>query len=275
MVLLKSFGYLLCILLQEAYVAFGRKTFVTSFQTNIKDNTLATADVWIEFSSQIPRAREFTVCHWIKIKFYNSDIAACLWSYCTVEKLGHKMECLQVCMKSAYHTMNRNLSFERGIKLRHQDKVDYKNIELKYYHHRTWTHLCWSYSSLTGNSKYYHDGVVFGVERFNVSNGNVALRASSEMNDYALIFGQDPDRMRGGFEKEQAFLGHLSELNIWNLTLSDLDILEMASCKTQMKGNIVAWDISILIRHNVVVKDVKDIHIFAAIVENMSYFLKK
>ena len=118
----KLIGVVLYIQLNLAYVAWGRRTFLTSFQTDINDNTLATTDVWIEFTSQIPRSKEFTVCHWIKIKLYNSDHAANLWSYCTIKNLGHIMECLQVALKHSYDTMNRNLLFERGIKIHHDEK---------------------------------------------------------------------------------------------------------------------------------------------------------
>ena len=75
------------------------------------------------------------------------------------------------------------------------------------------------------------------------------------MSDSALLFGQEPDTIRGGFEKQQAYLGHLSEFNIWSRALRDSDILNMALCKINMKGNTVAWEISGLVRHNVTIKD--------------------
>ena len=81
----KLIGVALYIQLHLAYVALGRRTFITSFQTDIKSNILASTNVWVEFSTKIPESKEFTVCHCIKIKYYNSDVAACLWSYCTVE----------------------------------------------------------------------------------------------------------------------------------------------------------------------------------------------
>ena len=82
------------------------------------------------------------------------------------------------------------------------------------------------------------------------------------MSDYALIFGQEPDEMRGGFQKDEAYLGYLSEFNIWSHILSAKDILDMASCQRQKKGNIVAWEITGLLRHNVSVEDIEDISYF-------------
>ena len=130
------------------------------------------------------------------------------------------MECLQVCMIAVRRTLNRNLQISRTIKLNGYDNVNSKKIELKYYRHRTWTHLCWSFSAITGESKYYHDGNVVGIEQLNVTSDDLALKASNEMHEYALIFGQEQDIIRGGFEEAEAFLGRLSEFNIWNFTLS-------------------------------------------------------
>ena len=117
---------------------------------------------------------------------------------------------------------------------------------------------------LTREDKYYQDGVIFGVDQFNVTKDSLVLRASNDMNDYALIFGQEPDRIRGGFEKDQAYLGYLSEFNVWNYTLDEKDIFKMGSCNTQIKGNIVAWEISGLLKHNIPVRDIKDISFFCS-----------
>ena len=260
----KYFFYSLFLQLEAAYAVFGKKTFVASFQTDINEITFATTNGWIEFSAQIPRSKEFTVCHWIDIKFYNSGAAACLWSYCTVDNPGEKMECLQVCMIAVRRTLNRNLQISRTIKLNGYDNVNSKKIELKYYRHRTWTHLCWSFSAITGESKYYHDGNVVGIEQLNVTSDDLALKASNEMHEYALIFGQEQDIIRGGFEEAEAFLGRLSEFNIWNFTLSTTDILRMATCQKNIKGNIVSWEKSDLSTHGVILNDIKDISEFCS-----------
>ena len=85
------------------------------------------------------------------------------------------------------------------------------------------------------------------TERFNVTKDDVALKGSTEVSASALIFGQEQDRIGGGFERGEAYIGHLSEFNIWNRTLNEKDILNMALCKTNMKGNIVEWEKSSLL----------------------------
>ena len=78
MLLSKNLECYMLIQLTMVYVVFGGQTFMTSFQTDLKGNNLATTNVWIEFSADIPQTKEFTVCHWIKIKLYNSEYAACV-----------------------------------------------------------------------------------------------------------------------------------------------------------------------------------------------------
>ena len=265
MFLSPSFFCVLLLELELSYFASAAQTFLTSFQTNMKSHKSSNSNVWIEFTNPIPRTKEFTVCHWINIKFYNSEIAACLWSYCTIEYERSNMECIQVCMYSAHDTMNRNLIFGSFAMLMNHEKSVHKRTQLKYHRHRTWSHLCWSYSAQTGKSKYYQDGIIFGSERFNVTYDDVAMKASNEVIDSALIFGQEPDEMRGGFVAGEAFLGHLSEFNIWNHVLDDEDIHNMASCQIQMSGNLIAWEKSSIVSHNAIVKDIIDI----------SYFCKK
>ena len=82
----------------------GMQSYVALFQTDIVGTPYATSNVWIAYNKHIARSKEFTVCHWIKIKFYNFDNAACLWSYCTIEKEGQKMKCLQACMRGNIYT---------------------------------------------------------------------------------------------------------------------------------------------------------------------------
>ena len=133
----------------------GMQSYVALFQTHIHGSPSATSNVWIAYNKDIPRSKEFTVCHWIKIKFYNADKAACLWSYCTIENEGQKMKCLQACMIGNIDTAFRDLELLGEINLKKYDDAKNLTRKLNHYHHRAWTHLCWSFSSITGISKYY------------------------------------------------------------------------------------------------------------------------
>ena len=156
----------------------GNQSFVVSFQTDINGPFAAKTNSMIEFSNPISSAEEFTVCHWLKIKFYNLNIAACIWAYCFVQNDGDKMQCLQICLQGVYTTANRNLRIIGEIPLQSYDGIVAIKRQLKIYRHRTWTHLCWSLLATTGISKFYHDGILLGIEKVVVSENDYAIHGS-------------------------------------------------------------------------------------------------
>ena len=132
------FKYILLMLFVEKSCVNGKTFFKASFQTDIQGPFEATTNPWIEFSSKLPSLKEFTNCQWLNIKFYNLDLAACLWSYCTIETIGDQMKCLQVCLNGIYNTAFQNLRFGGEIPLEKYTTVE---KPLNSYQHRTWFHL--------------------------------------------------------------------------------------------------------------------------------------
>ena len=70
------------------------------------------------------------------------------------------------------------------------------------------------------------------------------------MLNTSLIFGQEPDSFRGGFDRTQCYVGELAEFNIWNYALKGQDISNMASCSSIPKGNVVSWDETSWVYHD-------------------------
>ena len=272
---MSHYKYLGCFLifnLVTEKVAIGEATCVASFQNEIKGSSSPSSNVWVEFQNDIPHAKEFKVCNWIKIQFFNSDYIGCLWSYCTLEIPSPKMECVQICIDGVYDTAFRNLKLKGYLNLKSYRGLKSVTQSLNSYYHRAWTHICWSLSTETGESKMYQDGKQLdATEYFNITSEDSAFKASNAMQEASLIFGQEPDIIRGGFDKKQAYLGDLSELNIWNYTLPDADIFDMASCNRLLRGNIVAWERSNLILHNVMIADQEDHSTFCII--SPKYFI--
>ena len=104
------------------------------------------------------------------------------------------------------------------------------------------TIIHWSLSSITGESLFYHDGSLIKTESINVEGLDNAIMDAEGMYDKAFIFGQEPDIIRGAYDKNEAFLGDLVELNIWSKRLVAHDMKKMASCEMATKGNILAWE---------------------------------
>ena len=118
---------------------------------------------------------------------------------------------------------------------------------MKSYVHRTWTHLCWRFSSITGENEFFQNGESLGQKLFNSSNSEWVVKGKDDSTDSSFVFGQEQDELGGGFEKYEAFIGDLSEYNFWNFTLEESDIRKMSHCSKMLKGNIIGWNISNLV----------------------------
>ena len=217
----------------------GSQTFVVSFQPEIKGSFAATTDSWMEISTPISSSKEFTVCNWLKIKYFAINIPACPWAYCTFDIEEDEMKCTQMWFEAESTTANRNLRISLKIQLQHEERILRKSFDS--YYHRTWFHVCWSWSTITGISKFYLNGDVLAKEKLHVTEKDWALYGSDKKLNTSLIVGQEPDSFRGGFDKQQAYIGSLSEFNIWNYTLMNREILDMARCREMYQGNILSW----------------------------------
>ena len=57
-----------------------------------------------------------------------------------------------------------------------------------------------------------------------------------------IAIGQDQDTVWGGFDADQAFVGEVSEVHVWNKVLSPAEIEVLASsCAQDLVGNYVAY----------------------------------
>ena len=235
----------------------GSKTFIMSFQRDLKVPDSASNEVWIEYKNKIHPAKEITVCHWIKIRYFNFKYSACLWSYCIQKSNKDKMKCLRLCINGVLNTANREVILLAQIPSNKGTK--YTSAIIKESVHRIWSHICWSFSAITGESSFYHDGGLIKMENVNVEGLDNAIMDAEGMYDKAFIFGQEPDIIRGAYDKNEAFLGDLAEFNIWSKRLVAHDVNRMASCKLATQGNILAWEKSNFNLYNVDVQESIDL----------------
>lgn len=234
-----------------------KNTFVVSFQSGNNGGDSASTDEWIEFLSTVPSSKEFTACQWIKPKYINLSLGVNLWSYCTMETVDDTMKCLQMWLDITKESAGRDLTVNGWFPWKNEYKT--LSMDVKPFLHRSWAHFCWSLSSISGEGKFYYNGKLLGIYNVMGMENQTIINSAGEMFDVALIFGQEPDSMRGGYDKFQAFIGDLTELNIWNHIVGDEKLTEIAQCKDNgAKGNVVAWEKANLKAHNVVLKDLKD-----------------
>lgn len=49
------------------------------------------------------------------------------------------------------------------------------------------------------------------------------------------------DTVGGRFDAGQAFVGELSQVNIWDRVLKPAEIQSMANCSSYIPGNVISW----------------------------------
>ena len=159
------------------------------------------------------------------------------------------MKCLRVCLKEVRQSANRDLSIVAQVPSEENGRDT--SARIFSYIHRTWGHLCWEFSAIDGKSKFYYNGILLKEEVLSLNGISYAIQDVDSVEDAAFIFGQEPDSIRGNFDRTEAFLGELSELNIWNYTLKDAEIQNLASCNIAAKGNVISWSNEQLLLNNV------------------------
>ncbi|PIO31446.1 hypothetical protein AB205_0049550, partial [Aquarana catesbeiana] len=97
-----------------------------------------------------------------------------------------------------------------------------------------WHHICITWTTRDGMWEAYLDGVKLG------SGENLAPWHPIKPNGI-LILGQEQDTVGGRFDATQAFVGELSQFNIWDRVLKTEDIVNISNCSTNMPGNIIPW----------------------------------
>ncbi|MCK4388118.1 MAG: S8 family serine peptidase [Dehalococcoidia bacterium] len=89
-----------------------------------------------------------------------------------------------------------------------------------------WHHIAWTWQSSDGGTKLLRDGI-------EVYSGT--LKAGGAPNPANLIVGQEQDSYGGGFQAEQAFLGEMDEVRIWNDVRTQTEIQD--NMYSELAGN--------------------------------------
>ncbi|KAL2084772.1 hypothetical protein ACEWY4_020290 [Coilia grayii] len=105
-----------------------------------------------------------------------------------------------------------------------------------------WHHVCVTWSTRDGLWEAYQDGVKRG------SGENLSAWHPIKPGG-VFILGQEQDTLGGRFDATQAFVGEISDLQMWSHILTSRDIYSLGSCSGHMTGDIIAWSESALELH--------------------------
>ncbi|KAJ8363852.1 hypothetical protein SKAU_G00126830 [Synaphobranchus kaupii] len=97
-----------------------------------------------------------------------------------------------------------------------------------------WHHICITWTTRDGLWEAYQDGEKLG------SGENLAPWHPIKPGG-VIILGQEQDTVGGRFDATQAFVGELSQFNLWDRVLRPVDIMSLANCSLYMPGNVIPW----------------------------------
>ena len=198
------------------FEVLATKSFILSFQESGGWST----EEWAKYKGKLPLMKEFTSCHWEKIRFFSADVMT-VWSYCTAQNdSGINMTCTNLEVRSNPATAGRQVIVSGWL----QGGQAYVEANVDSFRHRTWNHMCWSYSSITGAHKFFYNGKLIHT----LSISGPVITGGDDVPISSFIIGQDPDIIDGEFDSTQLFNGEISELNIWTVSYTHLTLPTMA-----------------------------------------------
>ncbi|XP_041701276.1 carbonic anhydrase 6 [Coregonus clupeaformis] len=105
------------------------------------------------------------------------------------------------------------------------------------FHSRDWVNYCVTWSSHSGGAELWINGLV-GEEQY--------LRRGYTVSPAGVfILGKDQDGFLG-ISDTDAFLGQMTDVNVWDYVLSSAEIQEQMSCEntTSPRGNVFSWGVT-------------------------------
>ena len=97
-----------------------------------------------------------------------------------------------------------------------------------------WHQICFVWENSNGSWKLYQDGK-------ETAHGHGVAKNHEVVPGGSLVLGQDQDKVGGGFDSSQAFVGDLSGVNMWNEVLSGEEISSMSKQCHSGEGNVFEW----------------------------------
>ena len=229
-----------------------------TFEVKLQSGRMWSKDEWVEHNAKVPHLKEFSACHWEKRRYMSTSLDS-IWAYCSVNTSTHgDFKCVQLWSEGNVVTANRNLHYRAWFSGWGDRTLD-SSLAVISYKHRSWNHICWTYSSITGVNRLYHNGMLAAEKVLENTEEYPSISGRDAVYDDAFIIGQEPDSMRGGFAARQAFYGSISELHLWDNILKENDIQNLAACNGSMKGNVLRWEKQYLNVFKATVIDVQDI----------------
>ncbi|KAM4690035.1 uncharacterized protein WCC33_017486 [Rhinophrynus dorsalis] len=96
-----------------------------------------------------------------------------------------------------------------------------------------WKHTCVSWDSYTGVIQLWVNGKLY-PRRVSKKGFTIAPQTS-------IVLGQEQDSFGGGFDVNQSFMGEISDVHMWNYSLTPDDIQKVVFNNKALNGNVISW----------------------------------
>uniref|UniRef100_A0A669AWC9 Pentraxin family member n=1 Tax=Oreochromis niloticus TaxID=8128 RepID=A0A669AWC9_ORENI len=98
----------------------------------------------------------------------------------------------------------------------------------------TWHSICSTWDSTSGLMQLWVNGVP-SSKKFTNSGSNIN-------GPIIIVLGQEQDTHGGGFDIKQSFVGMMSDVHMWDYTLSRCKIQNYSNNRSFMPGNVLNWN---------------------------------
>ncbi|XP_064091613.1 uncharacterized protein LOC135205179 [Macrobrachium nipponense] len=175
------------------------------------------SDSYAVFPQSLPNLTEFTLCYRLYVFFYRKEIVVVSYAVSDADNNVVRID----------HT-------GQGFRMIIAGALDVSADDLPL---RTWRHYCLGVNLVTGDW-------VMAIQ------GQVTLRQERDprlinrviQGGGLFVVGQDQDLLGGGFQTEQSLSGALAELQVWDYTLDEFTIGQIANLTSNLQGNVINWE---------------------------------
>ncbi|XP_066970056.1 uncharacterized protein [Macrobrachium rosenbergii] len=176
---------------------------VFSLQTDIWADPSTEAFLRYNFSGERPPLEELSICYRFSIQQYRDGVF--FLSYATSDAHDNALLFYQRRTMNFYYN---DVEASVSMKLPVEDTLD----EL-----------------------FYVDGKLRGSGKMVGENGLLRMNGT-------VYIGQEQDSFAGGLDRLQTTSAYITQINVWDYLLQELQITEMASCRANHVGNILSTD---------------------------------
>ncbi|XP_023235857.1 C-reactive protein 1.4-like [Centruroides sculpturatus] len=177
----------------------------------------------LRLNQQFPSLNEFTICSWIKPHLIQREFST-IFSYATTRSNNE----FAVCLSNKHGNVKVGVNIAKSYMEMQCPNAEWRVGE--------WYHLCVSWFSTNGHLQVYKNG----HRCYNNSVKEIFAEGNHVKGGGVFVVGQDQDDLDTKYEADQAWIGDIADINMWDEVLTERQMIEAGKCEgKRKKGNII------------------------------------